>query len=64
MLVSQAHSAEAAISSILSDHFENWENPHETIYKIWLVLNARAVRPFAQPKPPPLHKRRGKTWAQ
>ncbi len=31
---------EAAINSVLSDHFENCQNPHETIHKIWLLLNA------------------------
>ena len=30
---------EAAIDSVLSDHFENAENPHETIYRIWLLMN-------------------------
>jgi hypothetical protein len=31
---------EAAIDAVLSDHFENCQNPHETIHKIWLLLNA------------------------
>jgi hypothetical protein len=33
---------EAAIDLVLSDHFENCQNPHETIHKIWLLLNADA----------------------
>jgi hypothetical protein len=31
---------EAEIESVLSDHFENCQNPHETIHRIWLLLNA------------------------
>ena len=31
---------EAAIDAVLSDHFEYCQNPHETIHKIWLLLNA------------------------
>jgi hypothetical protein len=31
---------EAAIDLVLSDHFENCQNPHETIHRIWLLLNA------------------------
>jgi hypothetical protein len=31
---------EAAIDAVLHDHFENCQNPHETIHKIWLLLNA------------------------
>ena len=34
---------EAALGSILSDHFDNSQNPHETIYRIWLLLNAGAL---------------------
>jgi hypothetical protein len=30
---------EGELSSILSDHFDQHLNPHETIYKIWLALN-------------------------
>lgn len=30
---------EASVAAILSAHFENCENPHETIYKIWLLLH-------------------------
>lgn len=63
MSVPQADSAEAAISSILSDHFENSENPHETIYKIWLVLNARAVPAFSTTRALLLHDRPDQTWA-
>lgn len=63
MSVPQADSAEAAISSILSDHFENSENPHETIYRIWLVLNARAVPAFSTTRALPLHDRPDQTWA-
>jgi hypothetical protein len=31
---------EDSIDAVLSDHFENCQNPHETIHKIWLLLNA------------------------
>jgi len=31
---------EAAIDEVLIDHFEN---PHETIHKIWLLLNADSI---------------------
>ena len=31
---------EAAIDEVLIDHFEN---PHETIHKIWLMLNADSL---------------------
>ena len=34
---------EAAIDEVLSDHFENCQNPHETIHKIWLLLNADSI---------------------
>ena len=34
---------EAAIAEVLSDHFENCQNPHETIHKIWLLLNAASI---------------------
>jgi hypothetical protein len=34
---------EAALGSILSDHFDNSQNPHETIYRIWLLLNAGSL---------------------
>ncbi len=34
---------EAAIDEVLSDHFENCQNPHETIHKIWLLLNAAST---------------------
>ncbi|MDO9564796.1 MAG: hypothetical protein Q7J60_24515 [Bradyrhizobium sp.] len=43
MSASKSPSIEAAIGSILADHFEQAENPHETIYRIWLLLNARAL---------------------
>ena len=36
-------SMEAALGSILSDHFDNSQNPHETIYRIWLLLNAGSI---------------------
>ena len=29
---------EAALASILTEHFDNCENPHETIYRISLLL--------------------------
>jgi len=34
---------EAAIDEVLIDHFENCQNPHETIHKIWLLLNADSI---------------------
>lgn len=34
---------EAAIDLVLSDHFENGQNPHETIHRIWLLLNVDAT---------------------
>ena len=34
---------EAAIDEVLIDHFENSQNPHETIHKIWLLLNADSI---------------------
>jgi len=37
------NSIEAAVASILNDHFENAENPHETIYRIWLLMSAREL---------------------
>jgi hypothetical protein len=43
MSLSKPVCTEAAIGSILTDHFENSENPHETIYRIWLLLNAEAL---------------------
>ena len=43
MSASKSPSIETAIGSILSDHFEHAENPHETIYRIWLLLNAPAL---------------------
>jgi hypothetical protein len=33
-------SIETALELVLSDHFENCQNPHETIHRIWLLLNA------------------------
>lgn len=33
------NSMEAALGSILNDHFDNSHNPHETIYRIWLLFN-------------------------
>jgi hypothetical protein len=30
---------EGELSSILSDHFDQCLNPHETIYKIWFALH-------------------------
>jgi hypothetical protein len=35
---------EAAIDAVLDDHFENCQNPHETIHKIWLLLNADSTQ--------------------
>lgn len=43
MSASKSPSIEAAIAAVLSDHFEHAENPHETIYRIWLLLNAPAL---------------------
>jgi hypothetical protein len=34
---------EAALGWILSDHFDTSHNPHETIYRIWLLLNAGSL---------------------
>ena len=34
---------EPLIDAILNDHFENHENPHETLYRIWLLINARTL---------------------
>ena len=34
---------EEALGAILTDHFENAHNPHETIYRVWLLLNADAL---------------------
>ena len=34
---------ETSLGSILSDHFDNSQNPHETIYRIWLLLNADSL---------------------
>ncbi len=39
MSLPKPNSMEAALGSILSDHFDNSQNPHETIYRIWLLLN-------------------------
>ena len=36
-------SLEMALGSVLTDHFENAQNPHETIYRIWLLLNAGSI---------------------
>lgn len=43
MSASKSPSVESAIGSILNDHFERAENPHETIYRIWLLLHAPAL---------------------
>lgn len=43
MPLPKPNSMEAALGSILSDHFDNSQNPHETIYRIWLLLNAGAL---------------------
>jgi hypothetical protein len=40
MSLRKADSVETILRSILSDHFENAENPHETICRIWSLLNA------------------------
>jgi len=32
---------EAALTAILADHFELCENPHQTIYRIALLLDAQ-----------------------
>lgn len=36
-------SLETTLASILRDHFDNAQNPHETIYRIWLMLNANGI---------------------
>jgi len=43
MSLDRPKTIEASIQALLSDHFENHENPHETIYKIWLLVNARVL---------------------
>jgi hypothetical protein len=40
MSLPTSSSMEAALGSILSDHFDTSHNPHETLYRIWLLLNA------------------------
>jgi hypothetical protein len=40
MALAKTLTIEAAIDLVLSDHFENCQNPHETIHRIWLLLNA------------------------
>lgn len=40
MALGKTLTIEAAIDLVLSDHFENCQNPHETIHRIWLLLNA------------------------
>jgi len=41
MPVSKPNSLEAALNALLAAHFDNCENPHETISRIWLLLNAQ-----------------------
>jgi hypothetical protein len=41
----KSQSIETAMELILSNHFEHCENPHETIYRIWLLLNIRTLTP-------------------
>jgi hypothetical protein len=48
MLPSKSQSIEAVLELILSNHFENCENPHETIYRIWLLLNVRSLPESSQ----------------
>jgi len=40
MALGKTLTIEAAIDLVLSDHFENCQNPHETIHRIWLLLHA------------------------
>jgi hypothetical protein len=47
MSSSKLLSIEAALELILSEHFENYQNPHETIYRVWLLLNRHTVGTFA-----------------
>jgi hypothetical protein len=49
MSLSKTDSMDAALNSILIDHFENCGNPHETIYKIWLLLNKEALSSTSLP---------------
>jgi hypothetical protein len=35
-------SLEAGMAEILQDHFENHQNPHETIHRMWTLLNLDA----------------------
>lgn len=43
MALPKSNFLETALGSILTDHFENAHNPHETIYRIWLLLNAGSI---------------------
>lgn len=43
MSLPKADSFENALGSILSDHFDNSQNPHETIYRIWFLLNVSSL---------------------
>jgi hypothetical protein len=43
MSLSKPGSMEAALGWILSDHFDTSHNPHETIYRIWLLLNGGSL---------------------
>jgi hypothetical protein len=43
MSLPKSGSMEAALGSILSDHFDHSHNPHETLYRIWLLLNAGSL---------------------
>jgi hypothetical protein len=42
-------SLEAALHTVLAEHFDNGENPHETISRIWLLLNAVPLADFPPP---------------
>ncbi len=43
MSLTKPNSLETALDSILTEHFENAQNPHETIYRIWLLRNAGSI---------------------
>jgi hypothetical protein len=38
-----ANSLEARMAEILENHFQNYENPHETILQMWSLLNLHGL---------------------
>ena len=54
--MSKPDATKAELNSILSDHFDQHWNPHDTIYKIWLVLNVTSqAAPIDSKIEPPLN---------